>query len=775
MLRLQFKTKKSAGIRVTRETFSHISDGNSARDRGDWHAAREAYHQALALNPKLHHIRMQLGHALKHVGRLREADVAYALVSRACPDQIEPLKFRAYLAKDAGRIADAIRYFKQGLKTGLRDAAADEISQLIGATGPLSATTLSAILEEIDPARSGARAVDPTPAREMPPDEATAGRPLLFDLTDLVAHFQGQRLPNGIERVQIELTLAALHQRGSSEIKLCGFINGREEWVEIPWIRFQEVARLATSGSDVADPAWQAARAHLVLHLIFAPPIVPPQGAALVNTGTSWRVHDYFRFIRNLKARHGISYIPFVHDLIPIVAAQYCAPGITEDFISWLIGAIPHADGFLVNSRATRDDLVRIAEQLGCPIAEDKIAVVPLDADFRAPANPAASADVAAWDLAATDFALMVSTVEPRKSHILALDAWAALIGKHGAERVPLLVCAGRKGWHCDQVFARLDQVPALKAHVLWIHDASDAQLVALYQACAFTVYPSAYEGWGLPVTEALANGKIPVIADNSSLPEAGAGFALTFRSGSVPAFVEALEKMIFDTGWKKARERQIKQTFKPRSWAQLGSQAIGAVNRIADAAQRGPILPETLVNRYYPVRLQRQHYIWRGLASGEIFRIGDGWSWPGADSCHMRPGGALLRFRIAGRAARPLRLCLRVQGLASRDCPVAISINGAPPETFTVLAGASPWLTCQIGTFDDIVSVMVEAEATEAVAVSVCGLDKTAVATLAVLGFLLDDGIDALVAKALSVNDPDRLLQRLDAYRDPRAVVSID
>src|SRR3546814_14180695 len=106
------------------------------------------------------------------------------------------------------------------------------------------------------------------------------------------------------------------------------------------------------------------------------------------------------------------------------------------------------------------------------------------------------------------------------------------------------------------------------------------------------TVYPSHYEGWGLPVTEALAHGQIPVIADNSSLPEAGNGFALTFRSGSVASFVEALEKMVFDRGWKAAREREIKADFKPRSWEQLGRQAIAAAARIAEKVGRGPILP---------------------------------------------------------------------------------------------------------------------------------------------------------------------------------------
>src|SRR3546814_3534207 len=150
---------------------------------------------------------------------------------------------------------------------------------------------------------------------------------------------------------------------------LCSFLNSREAWVEIPSDRFRDIVSLATSGSDVADPDWQVARAHLVLHLIFAAPLVPPRGATLVNTGTSWRVHYYFRFVRDLTARHGISYIPFVHDLITIFAAQYCAPGITEDFDSWLIGAVRRADGFRAKSRAPPTVPLRIATPLGCTTA----------------------------------------------------------------------------------------------------------------------------------------------------------------------------------------------------------------------------------------------------------------------------------------------------------------------------------------------------------------------------------------------------------------------
>src|SRR3546814_11587342 len=83
-------------------------------------------------------------------------------------------------------------------------------------------------------------------------DSAAPAHPLLFDLTDLVGHFQGQRLPNGIERVQIELTLAALEECGPRKVMLCSFLNSREAWVEIPSDRFRDIVSLATSGSDVA-------------------------------------------------------------------------------------------------------------------------------------------------------------------------------------------------------------------------------------------------------------------------------------------------------------------------------------------------------------------------------------------------------------------------------------------------------------------------------------------------------------------------------------------
>ena len=763
MFRFAFKTKKSAGVRVTRAVHHLIAQGNAARDADDWSTAADAYRRALAAAPELHHIRMQLGHALKHIGQVREADAAYAMAAQASPDDIEPIRLRAHLAKDSGRIDNAIGYLGQALATPMRAEAAAEINVLIDAATPLSADALAAILADI-----GSTA----PHAAVPNAIGDASQTqLIFDLTDLVAHFDSQRRPNGIERVQIELARAALDTRGPDRVTLCCFVRSREQWVAIPAHYFLDVARLAASGGDVGDGAWQAARARLMLRLMVAGAIDLPRHGVLVNAGTSWRVHDYFRFVRNARARSGIRYMPFVHDLIPLVASEHCVPGITEDFISWLIGAVRHADAFLVNSRATRADLMAAARTLGHPIAEDRIEVVPLDADFRRAADELPASGLRRWKLEGVPFALMVSTIESRKNHVLAFDAWQALALKHGAAAVPRLVCVGRNGWLNAHAFARLDADPTLKAMVTLIDDVSDAELALLYRSCAFTIYPSLYEGWGLPITEALSYGRIAVVADNSSLPEASGGFGLLFASGSVLAFVAALEQVIFDPDWKAEREAAIARGFAPRSWAQLEAQVDAAATALAGHADAQPGPPSAQVNRYHPLGLRRARHIWPGLGSGEIFRQGNGWVWPEFDRCRITPQGGELGFSIGTPDAGPMRLHLHLRGLANADCPVTISVDGHPVEAAPVPAGASAWVTCPLAPGASAIAIHVAGAATEAVTLSVCGMDKVDSASIGVLGFLLDDGSDPLVAAAVAdADDPNGILSRLDAYADPES-----
>lgn len=758
---LAWKTKKSAGIRVEPRVYRLIQQGNAARDDQRWEEAVARYRAALALAPALPHIQLQLGHALKETDRFEEADAAYAEAGRLRPDDREPDLHRAHLAKRIGRADAAGRFAALLLRQGDHGEALEELNRLLDPFFNRYCEDELRIVVEFVAALHGERA--------KPGDRVQSqSRPLLFDLTDLIGHFHNGRLPTGIQRVQIEVLAALIDRRSDEELAACCFVSGRDSWMEVPLALCRDLFRLAAAGSDPTDPAWRTARARLFIHLALADPYVLPWRAVLVNLGTSLWVHDYLRFIRNAKAERQISYIPFVHDMIPVMKPDYCVQGIRNDFAIWLAGLFQHADGFLANSQSTKRDLLKVANRLGHRVADDRVEVVPLDADFRrgGAALPVAALD--RWDLAGAPFALFVATIEPRKNHALAFDAWTELLRRHGAERVPRLVCVGRDGWHNDDVFDRLDTDPVLAAHVTLIPRASDAELALLYRECRFTIFPSLYEGWGLPVTESLCHGRVPVIADNSALPEAGAGFALLFASGSLSGLAKAVEQVAFDDAWRTAQEARIAAEFAPRSWTQIADQVESAQARLSADATGADTAPVAEIGLYYPVDLHRAPRLWRGLGSGEIFRIGEGWAWPDDDFCRTAPAGGLLRMRVAGRNGRALRLYLRLWGLEAEDCPVVATMGDTKVGTMIARHRKYGWMACDLpAETGDMVEILVRGGVSETIDISRGGFEKPYPVSVSVAGFFLCDAADE-AANAAFVQARREDLEAISAYRDP-------
>jgi len=755
---LALKTKKSAGIRVEPRVYRLIQRGNIARDDARWADAVAGYSAALEIEPTLPHIQLQLGHALKEAGRFDDADVAYAEADRLRPDDGDALLHRAHLAKCHDRAAAAGLFAAILLRQSDHAEALAELKSLLH---PFMDNFCEA---ELRIAMDYGAAASPGSMQFS----ASNLRPLVFDLTDLVGHFRCQRLPTGIQRVQIEILTVLLDHGNDDDIAACCFVSGRDGWMEVPAAALRELTRLAATGGDVADPEWQAARARLLVHLALADDYILPWRAVLVNLGSSLWVYDYFRFIRNAKAERQIRYIPLVHDMIPVMKPETCVAGILEDFPIWLVGLFQHADGFLANSQSTKRDLLTVAGRLGHQISEDRVEVMPLDADFRRPGENLADAVLDRWDLAGVAFALLVATIEPRKNHGLAFDAWAELLHRHGPGKVPRLVCVGRDGWMNDDVFDRLDTDPVLAAHVTLIPSATDAELASLYRACRFTLFPSLYEGWGLPVTESLSHGRIPVIAENSSLPEAGAGFALLFASESVPDLVRAVETAAFDDDWRIAREAEIAAGYAPRSWAEIADQIESAPARLLANAPTSPLPPVAELGLHYPVSLHQGSGLWRGLASGEIFRIGDGWTWPDPGGCRTTPAGGLLRMRVAGGDGRALRLYLRLHGLESAACRAVASVDGIEVGAMIVRQGKYGWMACDLPAgADGVLEVLVRGEVSETVGLWAGGHKKDHEVSISVAGFFLCDAEDE-AANAAFIKARRSYLNAISAYRDP-------
>jgi glycosyltransferase involved in cell wall biosynthesis len=146
--------------------------------------------------------------------------------------------------------------------------------------------------------------------------------------------------------------------------------------------------------------------------------------------------------------------------------------------------------------------------------------------------------------LAQQKYVLCVGTIETRKNTLGLLQAWCEIQKSRPAD-MPMLVISGGRGRGADGVHAFLRQTGNVSGTVTVIGKPNDAELEYLYQHCQFTVFPSLFEGWGLPIGESLWFGKPVICADNASMPEAGGQFA-TYFSHSQPGSLQAvLERMI--------------------------------------------------------------------------------------------------------------------------------------------------------------------------------------------------------------------------------------
>ena len=209
-----------------------------------------------------------------------------------------------------------------------------------------------------------------------------------------------------------------------------------------------------------------------------------------------------------------------VHDVTGMVCPRTM---LLRSRLSWCLNfrsAVRAADTLVVDSMATGRLLCKLM-----PLPRERIAVI-------YPGNPSTlttlPSDVARRVVAerfslAGDFMLAVGTLEPRKDYPTLLRALRATRG------APLLVIVGALGWNCRGILRAVREAEA-DGLVRYLGRASDEELSALYRAARITIYPSFYEGFGLPVLEAMACGCPVLCSWSSSLPEVGGRAVSYFR-----------------------------------------------------------------------------------------------------------------------------------------------------------------------------------------------------------------------------------------------------
>lgn len=292
-----------------------------------------------------------------------------------------------------------------------------------------------------------------------------------------------------------------------------------------------------------------------------APPFAA--GDTLLLAGNVWDQPGLQAAVARARATSGLRVAHAIYDLIPIHGPQWFERTLVGRYARFLVHAIELSDLLLTISQSTARDLEAFAaaHDLRCP----PVTIIrPGDELTAVAARPPADVPPPGT------FALTVGTLEARKNPALLYATWR-LAREHGVE-LPGLVLAGRPGWGADDAIAGLMRDPALRGQVIVLSDTDDAGLRWLYENCRFTLFPSIYEGWGLPVAESLRHGKMCLASRASSIPEVG-GDLIEYFSPFDAAECLALVRRHMDDGVLRAAERRIVAGYRPWSWAQTASQ----------------------------------------------------------------------------------------------------------------------------------------------------------------------------------------------------------
>ena len=415
---------------------------------------------------------------------------------------------------------------------------------------------------------------------------------VLLDVTDLVEFLQRQESVSGVQRVIAET--APILLRDIHGLAVVVLDRSRGVFVRLTEHETDVLIRTgAAASTQAADRAQLAEVARACLARARGDiPERTDHGTVLVFLGAVW-INDALMMAARDAHAAGARCIYLLYDLTPVLETGHTA-AVNRLFDRYLGLITQTASSVPAISESSRRDYEAHCRAFGWDIPPGGATGLPCGlspGEFDATEPP--------WP---RSFALFVGTVESRKNHVLALHAWRTLIERHGVAHVPDLVCIGRLGWHSADFLHEYVATSGLNGKVSVLSaSVSDAELARFYAHAEFTVYPSKYEGWGLPVSESLAFGKLPVVAYNSSLPEAGRDLAAYFRSDDLDDFVTVLEGEALDPVARAVHEQLIaNDTSTPITWHDVAAVLTAEVAHAAEAEARTPVYPQIELGREY-------------------------------------------------------------------------------------------------------------------------------------------------------------------------------
>jgi glycosyltransferase involved in cell wall biosynthesis len=238
------------------------------------------------------------------------------------------------------------------------------------------------------------------------------------------------------------------------------------------------------------------------------------------------------------------------------------------------------ADRIITVSEFSRDAILR-----AYPVSPDKIRVIPnaVSSEFRVVSRGRATQAIQERFGIHAPFIFSVGDLQPRKNHIGLITAFTALAAAH-PELNHHLVIAGQNTWFTPKVRAAA-RASGLASRIHFTGFVSDADLVRLYNACDCFVFPSFYEGFGLPILEAMACGRAVACSNTSAMPEVAEGAGLLFDPRNPTSIARAIADILLDSELRQRVESRGLKRAAHFNWRKSAQATLDVYREVAGSA----------------------------------------------------------------------------------------------------------------------------------------------------------------------------------------------
>lgn len=231
--------------------------------------------------------------------------------------------------------------------------------------------------------------------------------------------------------------------------------------------------------------------------------------------GDPYEIDEIFKFVK----KNGAGIYKMHFDAVPILFPEYSHPNTVFRYAENFFKSMKYVDRWICISKTVKNDLIKISGEHNLKI--ENVKVLDLGAEIKTGKENVSDRVKKISD---DEYIICVGTIEPRKNYDLVIDVFDEIIKIQSLDYMKLVI-VGKAGWNNEAIINRITSHPEYDERLIWLDNANDSELSLLYEKSIASFCLSHYEGYGLPLIEALSRGVFVIYTKGTSLEEVANGF----------------------------------------------------------------------------------------------------------------------------------------------------------------------------------------------------------------------------------------------------------